>query len=474
MFESVAGSYPLYFQSNIAKLNGSMSKSMLKVIADRTSAEPQTLTNIRLPIGSLLALESLALNFKITTSGTHGVFPTRYSSSFIKRMSITMNNTTVSVINDYDLIYNLYADHTNKATTKGIAGEMLDNSVQWTTATGAGTGDGAISGVSALMNTTSNAGVYNMTVNNFIGLFGSASTGVISTSKIGEIVISIEWNSSASVLGGTGETTSVASGAYSDSKYAVSDINMTVESLSFSDNSFYDAIEASDDVKIAFDDYVVNKYATVTKNTGINITSYISAGSLEHCVGTTLVASAPTQQMVAWGSGGTGATEADVGNSYKYLADPIAYTGDTGAGNNGDAFFSTRALQRQGQHLESSQFSINNKQLNFGSLDRYEVFQNNLQCLGYLNTDASANGFNDKILSLEHYYKYYYGCFQSLSLLDRDTYYLSGLSSAGSSCAVNWVAKFSGNSTQAVTPVLIFKVNKVLHIGKGRSIFIET
>ena len=79
MFESVAGSYPLYFQSNIAKLNGSMSKSMLKVISDRTTAEPQTLTNIRLPIGSLLALESLALNFKITTSGTNGVFPTLHS-----------------------------------------------------------------------------------------------------------------------------------------------------------------------------------------------------------------------------------------------------------------------------------------------------------------------------------------------------------------------------------------------------------
>ena len=466
MFESIPTSYPLYFNSNVSRLAGSMSKSMLKINSDRTDATPSTLTSIRLPIGSLLNLESLNIQFKVTTTGSEVTVPTRYSSSFIKRMAVTINNTTVTVINDYALLYNIYADHTNKDKTKGIGGEMLDNSILYSEAAGTGTGDQAITAVSSLMAATANR-TYDMNINNFIGLFGSASSSIISTSKMGEVVISLEWAPAAEVLGGVGKATSVAAGGYSGSSYTVSDINVLCEALSFSDTAYYSAVENADDIKIAFDDFVVNKFASCTKTAGINVSSYVSTGSLEHVMGTCLLASAPTQQLVAMGANGTGATEGVVTNISKYLGDPVAYTAEE------DAFFSVKALQRQLQHVKTSQFSINNKQLNFGSLNRQEIFANNLHCLGYMNTDSSSNGFNPTILSLEHYYKYYGAAFQSLSLLDREKYYISGLSSAGSSAAINWVCDFTGASTMAVTPVLIFKLQKVLHIGAGRSIFVE-
>jgi len=477
MFESVGTSYPAYFQSNLSRLQGSMSKSMLKIVADRTSAEPQTLTNIRLPIGSLLNLQSLCLWFDITPNGTNHTFPTRYSSSFIKRLSLSMNNQTVSVINDYNLIYNLYADHNNKAVSTGIAGEFLDNSIHWTEGAGTGSTDVAITGLSSLMNTNVNR-TYKMCINNWVGLFGSASTSIISTDKIGEIIVSIEWAPAFEVLGATAEATQLSLAALASSSYTVGDIYMTAEALSFSDDSYYNAINSAEDLKIGFNDYIVTKFAGVTKTTGINVTTYISAGSIDHIVGTALPSNAQAvSHMLAFGSLGTGATESVVTNSSKYHADPIAFSGNATGGAiatpSGDNFFSTRAFQRQLQLINTSQFSINNKQLNYGALNRSEIFQNNLQALGYENVDASANGFNKNILSLAHYFKYYGGCFQSLELIDKDAFFISGLSSAGSSCAINWVCTFSGSSTQDITPVIIAKLSKVLHIGLGRAIYIE-
>jgi hypothetical protein len=97
-----------------------------------------------------------------------------------------------------------------------------------------------------------------------------------------------------------------------------------------------------------------------------------------------------------------------------------------------------------------------------------------LCALGYEGVDASANGMHPGVVSLKHYLKYSGVAMQSLELIDKDMFYISGLSSAGSSCAVNWSCTFSGSSnTLSVTPVIVAKMSKVLHIKPGRAIQIE-
>ena len=123
--------------------------------------------------------------------------------------------------------------------------------------------------------------------------------------------------------------------------------------------------------------------------------------------------------------------------------------------------------------MNTVQFSFNNKALNYAPLNQTECFQNNLCCLGYEGIDASANGIIPTCVSLKHYYKYYGGAFQSLSLVDKDQFNISGLSSAGSSCSVNCVVKFDATSTYSITPVLIAKLSKVLHVKEGRMISVE-
>ena len=474
MYENIPASYPATFFYNLSKLSGSLSKNLIKVTADRTDASPSTITNIRLPIGALLNLDSFALFFKVSMSGSNPTIPARYASSFVKRLSLSINNTNVAIINDYNLVYNIYADCNNKHYSKGVGGEWLDNSILWSEAVGA-SDQTAITGASSMLASTTNQTNMQFVINNWLGVLGSASTKILPTSLTGECVLSIEWCPNYEVLGGTAEGSSTTYTA-SDT-YSISDIYCNVEALSFSDDMYYNSI-MDKELKIGFNDYVVTKFASVQKKAGINVTTYISANSVDHVLGTAIIPQTLPKPMVAYGSLGTGAGETNVANMFKYLSDPVAYDGNASATASenvyGDGFFSTIALQRCLQHISDSQFSINNKALNYAPLNKYEIFQNNLNALGYEGVDASANGMHSGVVSLLHFYKYYGFCMQSLELIDKDQFYISGLSSAGSSCAINWTCNFEGvNNTLSVVPVIIAKLSKVLHVGKGRSISIE-
>lgn len=471
-YEDIGSKYPENFFYNLSKLSGACGKSIIKVSADRVDGiNPSTISNIRLPIGMLLHMDSIALWFKVSVLGSNVSTFGRYSSTFIKRMSITMNNVTVQIIQDYNLLYSIYADHNNKGYSKGVAGEMLNPSVIWSEAAGAST-QVAISGVDAMSASVTKQTDVQMCINNFLGFFGSASQRILPTEKVGECVISIQWADNHEVLGYTGEATAVTPAA-SDT-YSISDLYLTAESLSFSDSTYYENIDNSD-ILIGFNDYVVTRFADVEKKSSVNCTTYMHAGSIDHLIGTCVLPQQSTPSpMVAYGSLGTGASGVVV-NLFKYLSDPVAYAGNSSATatNNiyGDGFWSTLSMQRCLQHIESSSWSINNKKLNYDALNPYEIFQNNLNALGYMGVDSSADSLNPAIVSLLHYYKYFGCCVQSLELIDKSSFYISGLSSAGSSASVNWTCKFSGASnTMTVQPIIIAKISKVLEVRPGRSI----
>lgn len=460
MFEGIAANYPREFFYNLSKLQGSMSKQLIKVSADRsTSLAPGQIVNYRLPIGALLNLDSLNLHLKMTFAGEKCI-PARYASTFIKRMSIQMNNVSVQIIQDYNFIYNLYNDHNNKSYSKCIGGDWCENSILWAQAVPTSATESAITATNSLL-AAGTVPAQHFVINNFCGFLGSASTKILPTDRCGEVVISIELAPAADVLGGAENVTPTAA-----STYNITDTYITCEALSFSDDTYYNSI-GDKDLKIGFSDYVYTSFASTTKTTGINVNTYISAGSIDHLVGTTRLPPVSTPaRLVAVNAGGAGTTAI---NLPAYLANPVANAGA------GDGFYSTVNMIRNMSLFSTSQFSINNKSLNFGPLDTVEVFQNNLLALGYDNVDISANGFNPAIVSLFHYYRYYGGVFQSLELIDKDNFYISGLSSSGSSCAINWRVVFQGTSsnTVEVIPVIIAKLSRILTIGKGRMISLE-
>lgn len=461
MFEGISASYPSTFFYNLSKLQGSMSKQLIKVSGDRTSGiTAGQIVNYRLPIGALLNLDSLNIHFKVDMKNEK-VLPARYANTFIKRLSIQMNNVSVQIIQDYNFVYNLIADHNNKALTKSIGGDWADNSIIWTHTPPVDATETAINGTNAFLAENAIQTGMRFTLNNFIGFLATASTKILPTDRIGECVISCEMANNADVLGGCeGQTIS------SQASYNITDTYLTCEALSFSDDTYYNSI-GDKDLRVGFTDYVYTSFAEVEKKNGINVSTYISAGSIDalFCTCRLPIATVPSKMVAVKTVDGAGTTSI---NLAKYLSDPVANEG------NGDGFFSTPNMIRNIAHIATSQISINNKALNYGAFDKWEIFQNNLLSLGYENVDISANGFNPAISSLFHYYRYYGAVIQSLELIDKDTFFISGLSSSGSSCAINWKATFDGASnTVKVVPVIIAKLSRVLNIRAGRQISIE-
>lgn len=460
MFEGIASNYPREFFYNLSKLQGSLSKQVIKVSPDRTTANPGNIVNFRLPIGALLNLDALNIYFKVSTL-VEKTIPARYASTFIKRLSIQMNNVSVQIIQEYNFVYNLYNDLNNKSVTKGIAGDWVDNTMLFSQAAPTSTSDTNITAANALLNATSLQTDLPFCINNFIGFLGSASTKILSTDRTGEVVISIEFAPTADILGGVENQTVTAS-----ANYSIKDIYLSCEALSFSDDTYYNSI-GDKDLRIGFNDYVYNSFPSVAKKSGINTTCYISAGSIDHiCATARFVQDTTPSKMIAVKTvDGAGTTSI---NLPTYLSNPVGNAGE------GDAFYSTKNMVRSLSHLTSSQFSINNKALNWGPFNRQEAFQNSLLALGYENVDISANGLNPAIVSLLHFYKYYGAIFQSLELIDKDNFFISGLSSSGSSCAINWQATFAGaDNGVIVVPVIIAKLSRVLNIKAGRQIYVE-
>ena len=469
MYDNIPANLPQDMFYTLSKLQGSLSKSLLKVTADRTTASPGEQTTFRLPIGSLLNTKSLAIFWKTKLTGTNPCIPARYSSSFIKRISISANNTVIQTIEDYNLIYNIMGDHNNKAHSKGIAGEFLENTIIWSEANPTGTDQVAITGANALLASTVNQTAIQMNVNNFLGILGSSSTPIWPTDRMGELTITCQWEMPYAVLGGTAESSSAT---YTNNTYELSDLYLTCEALSFSDDSYYTSI-GDKDLMYSFSDYTTTRFATCTKTAGINVTTYLNANSLDWGGITAIRNQTTPKTMVGYGGNGDGAS-ANVVNVYKYLSDPVTYGNNNGSSPvSGDGFYNTEAFVRDLQGIESVQFSINNKTLNYSALNKYEAFVNNLNALGYEGIDASSNGLIQTCLSIFHYWKYYGMAMQSLELIDKDQFYISGLSSAGSSCAVNANVRFAGSATYDITPVMIAKSTKVLHVRAGRNISVE-
>ena len=114
MYSEFPASYPSKFMLSVKKLAGGMNRQTIKVLPDRTTCEPNGIMTFRMPLGAIVDLESLMWYFKVTDSGTSPLTCGRNASNFIKRLSVNINNVSTMIINDYNLVHNIYSDFHNK------------------------------------------------------------------------------------------------------------------------------------------------------------------------------------------------------------------------------------------------------------------------------------------------------------------------------------------------------------------------
>ena len=473
VYEDISSDLPRSFKYMLRKLKGGFFKQLIKIQPDRTYAAQNDTINLKFPVGSILDMATLNLHFKGTPTATNTVFFPKYTSTLIKRLSVSVNGVTVQIINDYNLIYNLMANNNsfNLTTTHG---QNVDATVKWTEAAASGSTEGAITGTNKLLNTTTPISAERLCINHFLGVISGGSTPVWNTDALGEVILSIQF-SDAGVLCGGAEATALT---YADAAYSLTDIYATVMAYSFSSDEFYTLLGEADK-KIGFNDFIISRFASQEKAAGVSVTTYVNASSLDYVIGTALTdagVSSTVRRMLGYSTGSTGATSGVAGaavataaiNIYTYLTNPAQYTSD-GAGG-GDGVFTCEQMRFNLQYIESSAFSINNRLINYAPLDPLEIFQNNLLALGNEHLDVSANGFNPSVVSLFHYFRYYGQCIQSFELQNPEVFYLSGLNTQGASVSINWAARFGTVSTQRINPIIIAKTSRIMQVMSGRQI----
>lgn len=473
----ITTSFPTSLSYRIKSMVGNMSRIGVKITPDRqTDIKPNDIITLKLPNSSIVDLRTFNLFYQFTTTGSTGTFlHPRYSSSLIERVSIIINGNTVDILPAYNFLYNtlmcLEGSSFDQFSKRNVC-EFFDPSLRYTSADPTTSADVSLVGANWLASGTAAPSKIDGAITHWLGFLGSSVPSCIDTSDLGDVFIQIQFASAyvlPSTINATAQT--LAGGSFTlDTVYASCDV------ISFASDEYYSLKAskiASSGLNVGFYSYLNARFASVAKNTGINVSWNVSANSLDQIICTM----AKTDQnsvwkpMIVYGSNDAGAT---VYNMSQIVADPIGKTDNTGTIRTeklGDGFMNSYYFIRNGQAIKESRISINNRPLNYGFITPKEIFIETMKALGYNHIDLGTNGINACIFSLVHFCKYYFAHIEDLTIQDTKDFWISGLNSLGSTLTITWEANFNGNlNAQTCIPVLYARLSKVLNIQSGRNI----
>lgn len=216
---------------------------------------PTQMCTLRLPVNSTIDLSALALHFTATT--TTGMLPVQ-ASELIGRLEVLVNGASVfgSALQEYGTL--------SKVFHNLVVGEdkIKEQSVF-------STGTPASTLVYAAGNSGSAySGAVPLIVDNFIGILGGSYQRYLDTSILGAVEIRLTWAPAAVVT--------PTSGSVGAQTYAVSGVELLVETIEFSDAWFQRSLQAalaSGPLLIPFKNYASFQYYIGAGGGNIN-TSY--------------------------------------------------------------------------------------------------------------------------------------------------------------------------------------------------------
>jgi hypothetical protein len=477
---NIPNALPKSLSYMIKHLAGGFSRINTKITPDlTTSIAPSDITTFKLPSNSLVDMRTLAAFFKVTCTGTTGTpqLP-RYSSSLIERLSVVVNGTTVDIINNYNLLFNCLADleasSIDQMSKRAPSGELYDPSIRFSQAAATSSAEVAITALNLQSSASAAPSSQDMSITQWLGICGSASTAIWNTSLMGDVYISIQW-ANAYVLGAGAAATAQT---FAGLTYAINSLFMTVDVISFSDDTYYNSLVSklgNGGLLIGYYSYIQSRFATATKSSGISVNLNVTASSIDQIIATATNSDSNNTWKPLIGYGTNADATSTAYNLPLILSSPVAYVNNTGSVRSdvfGDAFFNSYYFKRNLSDLTGSQFFINNRSLTYGPLTPLEVYYQTQNALGYNLADISQGGAHPGILSIFHFLKYYAVHIEDLTCLDKadPEFFISGLDSRGTSASITWNATFTSTNAQTITPILFVRTSKVLKIGTGRSI----
>lgn len=466
--EQISG-FPKNLAYNLKKLQGSILKQKIKISADQTEYKPNQIIRINFPIGRMVDMRSIVLySTNATTSGTGGIHFTRGGlHSLIQNLALTANGRNLQTTNDYNFVWNTIADlegyYSQEQVSKRIT-ELFDPSINYTYPNGS-TAPTAVFQANSTTNDGSGTGDAKcFCVNNWLGFFnGSCST--IDTNNLGQLQLAITLAPSGALYYKTGAT------APTDASYLLKEVFLTLDTITFTNSLYYDLVKSQLEgggLNVAYYDYIVQQLSSQNKSTaGINVATQINANSLDQVIATFRPSAYDTIGELLIGTAATTTLRSYNEIIYTPLT-TSAGAGTSAIGTHG-GFNQNKYFRRDATGFDGSTFYINSQPFTVSG-SPIETFNNTLQSLNYNNLDISSGGLHAGCHSLGHFCRNYFADVLSLENLSGDNnWWVSGLGGNGGTIQIQYTAKFKDNS-DAVFPVIICRVSKILNIKMGRAL----
>jgi hypothetical protein len=462
--EQISG-FPKNLAYNLKRLQGAIIKQKIIISSDKSEYKPNERIMINFPIGRMIDSRSIVATAKCK-AGTGNHFPRGGLNSLIENLQITANSRVIQSTQAYNFIWNALADVSGYFSPEQ-AGKRLYENFDPSIA------HSSVNGVAAPI-ITNNAAVYTgndeqyFCINSWLGFLNS-SAPTWDTNNFGQLQLILTLSSSSALWTGA-----VAAGtAVAASDYTVSDFNLSMDTITFTNSLYYDLVKSQLEgggLNIAYNDYLYSIGRLEIKSTSLfTHTAQFSTNSLDAVIGTFRHENYNTIGPLLIGDATYSSTLSSITGptktSYDVLSDIINREGNHGLYNNSVYF------QRCGGGIDSSSWYINSQPLTNNS-SAIQIFNNTLQALDYSNQDIASGGFHQGALTAGFYNKNYFVDILSLENLSGDNNnWVSGLGGNGGIIQVQYNFKFTGASVESkVFPVIIAKVSKIMNVKIGRNI----
>jgi len=463
--EQITG-FPKNLAYNLRKLQGSIIKQKIIINSDKSEYLPNERIMFNFPIGRMIDSRSVVLTGKCETLTAGNYFPRGGLNSLIENLQITANSRVIQSTQFYNFIWNTLADvsgyFSQEQAPKRIY-ENYDPSIAHTNVNG----EAVVATTNACTTTGSTTSSY-FCVNNWLG-FLSSSAPTWNTNDLGQIqmIITLAPNTCLWLAAPSG-----AAGVATLGNYKISDINLSMDTVTFTNSLYYDLVKSQlngDGLNIAYNDYLVAIGSSIAKSaTGLTHTAQFSTNSLDAVYATFRPSAYNTANTLILGSAVidnvTSTNIRGSANTFPKIISDIEANEGSNAG-----FNQCQYLQRAGGGISASSWYINSQPFTVNS-SPIQIFNNTLQALDYANLDIASGGFHAGAYTSGLYNRYYFVDALSLENISGDgNNWVSGLGGNGGVIQVQYNARFTGN-TDTVFPVIIGKVSKVMNVKIARNI----
>jgi hypothetical protein len=467
MQTELSGGFPRNLSYLLRRLDASIFKQKIVINGDKNEYKPNERVMVNFPMGRIIDCRSVVATAKcVAGTGLH--FPRGGLSSLIENLQITANSRVIQSTQNYNFIWNCYADSCGYFSPEQEGKRIYENFDP----SCAHTNEDGIAAPVITNNCTVITGneTKYFCVNNWLG-FLSSSASCINLNDIGQLQMIITLAPNTAQWCGAG----AAGTAVAASDYTISEFCLSMDTITFASSLYHDLVKSQlegNGLRVGYNDYLISIGRLETKSTAnFTHTAQFSTNSLDEVIATFRHENYNTIGPLLIGDATYSATLASIAGSTKTLpevvANPLTNEGNHGCYNNSVYF------QRSGGAIKSSSWYVNSQPFTVNSTP-IQIFNNTLQALDYANLDIASGGTHRNLTS-GFYNKNFFVDILSLQNLSGDNnYWISGYGANSGVHQIQYNFSFSGASVETkVYPVLIGKVSKIMNIKIGRNIDIE-